>query len=300
MTRVAFLGTGTMGLPMARNLLKNGFEVQAWNRTLERARPLESHGAKVFDDPREAAAGCELLVTMLSDTVAVLDSAAGALPSLSYDAVWVQMSTVGLEGTRLCEETAGEAGVQFVDAPVLGTREPAEKGELVVLASGPGDTRERLQELFDAVGKRTLWLGDAGQATRGKVVINSWIVGVVAVLAETITLAESLDVDPQVFFEAVEGGTLDLAYARMKGRAMIEKAFDDPSFRLALSRKDADLVLDAAEQGRLELPVIEAARERLRRAEEGGHGDEDMAATYWASRPEHVPAGSRMARVPRA
>lgn len=274
-----------MGLPMARNLAKAGYEVRAWNRTIERARALEDEGVRVAQEPGEAAEGCEVLVTMLSDTVAVLDSAGGALPSLMNDATWVQMSTIGLEGAMLCEKAADEAGVRFVDAPVLGTREPAESGELVVLASGPSDARAQLQPVFDVLGKRTLWLGEAGQGTRAKVVINSWIVGVVAVLAETVTLAQALDIDPQVFLDAVEGGPLDLPYARMKGEAMMKKAFDDPAFRLSLSLKDTELVLDAAGQGRLDLRVMEAVRERLRRAEDGGHGDEDMAATYWASAP---------------
>ena len=222
---------------------------------------------------------------MLSDTGAVLDSARAALPALAAGATWVQMSTIGIEGTDLCERAAGEAGVEFVDAPVLGTREPAEKGELVVLASGPEAIRPRVEQLFDVLGKRTLWLGEAGQGTRAKVVINNWIVGVVGVLAETINLAEALEVDPHVFFEAVEGGTLDLPYARMKGAAMIDRQFDNPSFRLALSGKDADLALDAADSARLELPVLTAIRERLRLAEADGHGDEDMAATYWATAP---------------
>jgi 3-hydroxyisobutyrate dehydrogenase len=283
MTAVAFLGTGTMGLPMARNLARAGFDVRAWNRTPERARPLEDDGATVAADPREAAADSELLVTVLSDSVAVLDSAGGALPALAQGATWAQMSTIGIEGTQLCERAAAEAGVEFIDAPVLGTREPAEKGELVVLASGPDAARPRVEPLFDALGKRTFWLGEAGQGTRAKVVINTWIVGVVGVLAETVTLAEALAVDPQVFFDAVEGGTLDLPYARIKGRAMIEKRFDNPAFRLSLSRKDADLALDAADGAGLDLPVLTALGERLRQAEADGHGDEDMAATYWAT-----------------
>jgi 3-hydroxyisobutyrate dehydrogenase len=225
---------------------------------------------------------------MLSETVAVLDSAAAALSALAPGAIWVQMSTIGIEGTELCERAAGEAGVQFVDAPVLGTREPAEKGELVVLAAGPEATRPRIEPLFEALGKRTLWLGEAGQGTRAKVVVNSWILGVVGVLAETINLSEALEVDPQVFFEAVKGGTLDLPYARMKGPAMIEKSFDDPAFRLSLALKDADLALDAADSARLELPVLTALRDRLSRAEADGHGDEDMAATYWATAPQQV------------
>lgn len=288
MTTLAFLGTGTMGLPMARNLARAGFEVHAWNRTSERARPLEEDGATVAAEPREAAADSELLVTMLSDTVAVLDSARAALSALTPGATWVQMSTIGIEGTEMCGRAADEAGVEFVDAPVLGTREPAEKGELVVLASGPEAARSRTEPVFDALGKRTLWLGEAGQGTRAKIVVNSWILGVVGVLAETINLAEALEVDPHVFFDAVEGGTLDLPYARMKGAAMIDKQFEDPAFRLSLSRKDADLALDAADVTRLELPVLTALRERMRRAEADGHGDEDMAATYWATAPQQV------------
>jgi 3-hydroxyisobutyrate dehydrogenase len=285
-TTIAFLGTGTMGLPMARNLARAGFELRAWNRSPERAQPLEEDGAEVFSDPREAAADSELLVTMLSDTDAVLDSTRPALEVLAQDAVWLQMSTIGIEGTDKCARAAGEAGVTFVDAPVLGTREPAEQGELIILGSGPEQARAKVEPLFDALGKKTLWLGDAGQGTRAKVMINSWIVGVVAVLAETITMAEALGIDPQVFFDAVEGGTLDLAYARIKGREMIEKEFGNPAFRLTLSRKDSDLVLEAAQDAGLEMPVLAAVRERLSRAEADGHGDEDMAATYWATAPK--------------
>jgi len=103
------------------------------------------------------------------------------------------------------------------------------------------------------------------------------------VLAETIALAEALGIDPQDFFEAVEGGPLDLPYARIKGKAMIERSFEDPAFRLALARKDAELILEAAGRQELELPIMQAVTDRLRRAERAGHGEEDMAATYWVS-----------------
>lgn len=291
MTKIVFLGTGTMGLPMARNLLSAGFSVHAWNRSSERAQPLIEHGADVFEDARDAADGCDLLVTMLSDADAVLDVAPRALDGLTENAVWAQMSTIGIEAMERCAELAERAEVRLVDAPVLGTREPAERGELVILASGPSEVSEICAPVFDALGKRTLWLGDAGSGTRCKVVINSWIVGVVGVLAETITLAEGLGVEPARFFDAVEGGPLDLPYARMKGKQMIEKSFADPAFRLALARKDADLVLAAAERAGLDVPVMAAVAERLQRAEADGHGDDDMAATYRATVPASVRGG---------
>jgi 3-hydroxyisobutyrate dehydrogenase len=285
-TTIAFLGLGTMGMPMARNLVKAGFTLRGWNRTLERAQALAEDGAEIFTDPREAAEGADLVVTMLTDSSAVLDTAGRALDGVPDRVVWAQMSTIGIDGTERCAELADRAAVPFVDAPVLGTRQPAERGELVILASGPEDAISECAPMFDAVGSRTLALGPAGAGTRLKVVVNSWIVGLVAVLAETISLAEALDVDPQRFFDAIEGTALDLPYAHMKGREMIEKDFSDAAFKLSLSRKDADLVLAAAEQSELEVPVMRAVADRLHRAEREGHGDEDMAATYWATAPK--------------
>jgi 3-hydroxyisobutyrate dehydrogenase len=198
------------------------------------------------------------------------------------------MSTIGPPGTKHCAELADDHDITFVDAPVLGTRTPAEKGELVILASGPESARPAVDPVFDAVGNRTIWLGEAGAGSAAKVVLNSWVVGVVGVLAETISLAQATGVDPQVFFDALQGGALDLPYARLKGPPMVEQSFDDVSFSLSLARKDAELVLAAADEAGLDLPVMRGTLERLRSAESEGHGDEDMAATYWASAPDGV------------
>jgi 3-hydroxyisobutyrate dehydrogenase len=138
--RLALLGAGgTMGLAMARNLAHAGFEVRAWNRTRERAEPLADDGATIAATPADAAKGADVVITMLSDTGAVLDAMEGehgALSGAAEDTVWLQMSTVGLSGTERCAELAERSGLAFVDAPVLGTKEPAEQGKLVVLASG--------------------------------------------------------------------------------------------------------------------------------------------------------------------
>jgi 3-hydroxyisobutyrate dehydrogenase len=284
-TTVAFLGTGTMGFPMARNALAAGLAVRAWNRSANRAQPLAGYGAQLFDDPRAAAQGSDLVVTMLSDASAVLDTAAGALEGVAGDVTWLQMSTIGIEGIEHCKGLAERVGVQLADAPVLGTREPAEKGQLVILAAGERSALDAGQPLFDAVGSSTLRFGRVGEGTRCKLVVNSWVVGVTGLLAETVSLAEVLGIDPERFFEAIDGGPLDLPYARLKGRAMIERSFDDPAFRLALSRKDADLVLAAAEAHQLDVPVLRAVAARLNRAEQDGHGDADMAATYLATAP---------------
>jgi 3-hydroxyisobutyrate dehydrogenase len=282
---VAVLGAGgTMGFPMARNLTRAGFGMRAWNRTRERAEPLAQDGATVCDSPAEAAQGADVLLTMLSDGDAVIDAVdgeRGAFARVGEDVVWLQASTIGEAATARCAELAERAGVAFVDAPVLGTKQPAEAGELVVLASGPEQARERVQPLLDAVGTRTLWLGEAGAGTRLKLVVNAWIVAVVEGGAETLALAEGLGVDPERFFEAIAGGALDLPYLRIKGRAMAQREFA-PSFRLALAAKDAALVEQAAQQRGLDLPALAAVRRRL---EQGvpEHGDEDLSATFLTS-----------------
>jgi 3-hydroxyisobutyrate dehydrogenase len=280
--RVTVLGTGIMGAPMARNIAAAGHEVRAWNRSPERAQPLAEHGVTVAGTPAEAVEGAEVVVTMLSDGEAV-EAVVDGLP-FPADCVWAQMSTVGVEaGERLLARATG-AGVSIVDAPVLGTRAPAEQGQLTVLAAGLPEARERCAPVFDAVGARTIPLGDEpGGGTRMKLVLNAWLLALVEGLAESVTLAERLGADPAKFLEIIDGGPLGPPYAKMKGTMMIERSYE-PSFSLALAAKDARLALEAAEAQGLELPALRAIRAQLEKAVELGHGDEDMAAAVEAGR----------------
>jgi 3-hydroxyisobutyrate dehydrogenase len=285
---IAILGTGIMGAAMTRNLLAAGFEVRAWNRSREKAEPLADDGATVADSPAEAVEGAGFVLTLLADADAVAEAAGGnygALSVLPDDGVWLQTSTVGLEGQEKLAGIADEHGVYYVDAPVLGTKEPAEQGQLIVLASGPEEVRERCEPVFDAVGNKTLWLGPAGAGSRLKLVTNNWILGLLGALAETISYAEALGVDPNQFLEVIEGGPLGVPYAQMKGQMMIEEEFPT-SFSTNLARKDANLVLQAAEANGLRLPLTEAAAEHFDEAINAGHGEEDMAAIYQATRPD--------------
>jgi 3-hydroxyisobutyrate dehydrogenase len=283
-TKVAVLGTGIMGAAMARNLLAEGLEVRAWNRSREKAEPLGEGGAEVADRPADAARGADFLLTMLADADVVEEAVAGdVLPALAEGGVWLQMSTVGEDGTRRLAETANEHGVAFVDAPVLGTKRPAEQGQLMVLASGSEEAREKSKPVFDAVGSKTVWLGEAGGGSRLKLVINNWIVGLLGVLAETVAFAETVGVDPARFLETIEGGPLGLPYAQLKGNMMIQKDFPT-SFSARLARKDAGLVLDGAEAHDLAMPIARAVAARFDEAIRAGHGEEDMAAIYQAAR----------------
>lgn len=284
-TSVAVLGAGgTMGLEMARHLVRAGMDVRAWNRSRDKATPLAADGAQLTGSPAEAARGAGIVLTMLADTGAVLaamDGEHGALAAMDRGAVWLQMSTIGEEGTGRCERLAAERGIAFVDAPVLGTRQPAAEGKLVILASGPEELADRLKPVFGAFGQRTMWVGEAGAGTRLKLVANSWILAIVEAGAETIALAEGLGLDPSLFFAAIEGGTLDLPYLRIKGKAIAERDFE-PSFRLALAAKDAALVQEAAERRGMDLPLIRTVQARLSQGARD-HGEKDMSATYLTS-----------------
>lgn len=280
---VAVLGAGIMGAAMARNLLKAGVEVRVWNRSREKAEPLAADGATVAQSPAEATEGADFLVTMLADADAIEASVGGALAKLSANGVWLQMSTVGEEGNARLARLADEQGVAYVDAPILGTRQPAEAGQLIVLASGPEEVREKCAPVFGAVGSKTVWLGEAGAGSRLKLVVNNWIVGLLGVLAETVALARATGVDPAKFLEIIEGGPLGAPYAQIKGAMMIEEDFPT-SFSAKLARKDTGLVLDAAASRGLRLALTEAVAARFDEAIGAGHGEEDMAAIYESAR----------------
>jgi 3-hydroxyisobutyrate dehydrogenase len=286
---IAVLGAGgTMGLAMGRNLARGGFEVRAWNRSPDKAESLTEDGAQVLGSPAEAAAGANVILTMLPDADAVIDCMAGAAAGTDPGAIWLQMSTIGEDGTDRCMELAREHRLEFVDAPVSGTKQPAEQGKLVILASGPDRLRDRLAPIFDVVGQKSIWVGSAGSGTRLKLATNTWLLAVVQGAAETLALAEGMGLDPQLVLDAVAGGPLDLPYLQIKGRAMIQRKFD-PSFRLALAAKDAGLVEAAAQRHDVDLPLVATIRRRFDEAVPE-HGDEDLSATFLMSAPSGAAA----------
>jgi 3-hydroxyisobutyrate dehydrogenase len=191
MRHVAVLGTGKMGAGMARSLLRSGLDVSVWNRTPGRAAPLAADGAHLAGTAAKAVAGADAVVTMLWDGSSVAEVMTGALPAAPAGVLWVQTSTVSLHdaGDRL-PALAARHGARFIDAPVLGTRQPAEEGKLLVLAAAPGQLRDLAAPLFGAIGSRTVWAGERpGDGTRLKLVANSWVTTIVAATAQVIALA---------------------------------------------------------------------------------------------------------------
>ncbi|MFG2827973.1 NAD(P)-dependent oxidoreductase [Streptomyces sp. NPDC048434] len=282
---VAVLGTGIMGAAMARNLARAGLDVRAWNRTRARAEPLAADGIRVTGTPAEAVDGADVVLTMLLDGEAVLHAVRQTADALPAGALWLQMSTVGTEGLPSLVRFADEHHLRFVDAPVLGTKAPAEKGDLTILAAGPQDVRERAEPVFGSVGSRTLWVGEdgaSGAASRLKLVVNNWVLTVINGTGESVALAKALGVDPRDFLDAVAGGALDMPYLRLKSEVILSENYA-PSFTVSAARKDARLILEAAQDAGVRMDLAAAAAERLRRAEGQGHGEEDAAAAYFAS-----------------
>lgn len=285
---VAILGTGIMGTAMARRIIEAGHRTRVWNRTQTALEPLVQLGAEGALSPQEAVEGADVVVTMLADgpaTIEVMLGAGGGLEGCAAGCTWLQMGTVGIDAIEQLAAAALAAGVTFVDAPVLGTRAPAEAGELVVLAAGPEGAQERAAVVLDAVADRVLWMeGPAGHGTRLKLAVNTWVLGLVSLLAETLAVARGLGVDPGLFFETIRGSALDVAYAHLKGQAMLEQRFPT-SFPLRLAEKDVRLILEAGRAAGLELPLCEAVQTLLHRALAMGHGDDDFAAVSRALEP---------------
>ncbi|MDL5204373.1 NAD(P)-dependent oxidoreductase [Streptomyces sp. ALI-76-A] len=283
---VGVLGTGIMGAAMARNLARAGHTVRAWNRTRAKAEPLTADGVTVTGTPAEAVRGADAVLTMLYDGPAVLDVMREAADALRPGTAWVQSTTAGTEAIGELAAFARAHRLVFFDAPVLGTRQPAEAGQLLVLAAGPGAHREAVAPVLDAVGARTVWTGEDGSdgsATRLKLVANSWVIAATGAVGEVLALSQALGVDPESFFDVIAGGPLDMGYLRAKAALVLDDRLTPAQFAVSTAAKDARLIVRAGEQHGVRLDLAAAGADRLERAAAQGHADEDMAAAYFAS-----------------
>lgn len=274
---VAVLGSGIMGAAAARSLLRAGLAVRVWNRTAAKAEPLTADGATVATSVQDAVRDADVVLVFVFDTDAVVDVLTEMRESVG-DAVVLQASTIGVEGTRRAAETAAEHGITLVDAPVLGTKQPAEQGMLTILISGDAAAIERATPVLDAIGARTIRVGDrVGQASALKLVVNSWVGTLTAGLGQSIAFAEQLDVDPALFLEVLAGGATDTPYAHLKGASMIEHSYPT-SFSVDGVVKDVGLMRAAAEEVGVDDTILAAVEQVFTTTASNGLGGDDMAA----------------------
>jgi len=278
MTKVSLLGTGIMGAGMGRSMARAGLDVTVWNRSIDKAQAL---GLPVAENAADAVRDADVVVTMLFGFESVARVMTDALPAMRSDVVWLQTSTIGLDETVALSDLAAKHNVSFVDAPVLGTRQPAENGQLTVLAAGQPDLRERLAPVLDAISAKVVWVGEQpGDGHRLKLVMNAWVLTVTAGTAQSVALSEALGLDPQQFLDLIAGGPLDAGYAQLKGKAMLTNSFA-PAFALSGATKDAGLIREAAAEAGVATELA-AALEKLFAA--AGDQDDDMAAVVRALR----------------
>lgn len=263
---------------MARSMLRAGLEVTAWNRTRERAEPLAADGASVAETVADAVKSADAVLTMVFDAAAVLEIGEAMAGSWPDGAVWVQSATVGLDGIAEVTRLASGRGMALLDAPVLGTKQPAQDGKLVPLVSGDRELVERVQPVLDAIGTKTVDAGrQLGQGTALKLACNAYIAALTAAVGQSIGLAGALGVDPGLFLEAIEGGPSSSPYAQMKGQAMLAGDYP-PSFSVDGVLKDVQLMSDAAQQAEFPQTLLQPLRQLYAGAAEAGHGDADIAA----------------------
>jgi 3-hydroxyisobutyrate dehydrogenase len=288
--RVVVLGTGIMGSAMARNLVSAGLRTTIWDRSSAATAPLSDAGVLVAASPAEAVHDAQVVITMLptADVVTSVIFDSGVAEALPAGALWAQMGTIGLAETTRISSRLGELrpDVMFVDAPVSGSKGPAETGQLLILASGPPAAAAAVRPVFSAIGRRTVWLGEAGQGSRMKLAVNAYMSILIEGVAEALELAGQLGIDDSKLAEAIEGGPLDAPIADAKLHKMVRGDFA-PEFPLEWALKDVDLAISAA--GGDELPLLAALSRQWHVAVDAGHGREDVSAARLALGPQQQP-----------
>jgi 3-hydroxyisobutyrate dehydrogenase len=280
---VAVIGAGIMGSAMTRNLVAAGLSTRVWDRAASATAPLAEAGAVVATSAAEAVKDAGVVITMLPtaealDSVIFDDVVTGAFADRC---VWAQMGTIGVEATVRTRDrlAALRPGVMFVDAPVSGSKGPAEHGELLILASGPTAAADALRPVFDVLGRKTVWLGEAGRGSQMKLVVNAYMSILVEGVAETMELADRLDIDHRQLAEVIEGGPLDAPIAGAKFHKMDQRDFA-VEFPLEWALKDVDLAIGAARGDTP--PLLAALSSQWHAAVAAGHGRQDISAARLA------------------
>jgi 3-hydroxyisobutyrate dehydrogenase len=234
---------------MAASALRAGIPTIVWNRRREATRDLADLGAEVADAVSDAARRAAIVVTMVTDTDAVISIARdqGMLAALAPGAIWVQMSTIGVAGIERVAAMvdAERPDVTLLDAPVSGSKEPAEQGQLTIFASGPDNARSRVAALFDALGHRTIWVGGVGAGTRLKLVNNTWLAFAAEGVATSVALARRLGLETEAVADALRGGRIVSPWQAAKLQRIANGEFS-AEFALSLALKDVRLALEAA------------------------------------------------------
>ena len=286
---IGFIGLGIMGSAMAHNLLKAGHQLTVWNRTPAACDPLTAAGARVAASPREVAGRCDIVCTMMADPAAVRavrDGADGIVAGLAAGKGYIDLSTVDAETARESYRMTAACGAQFLEAPVAGSRKPAEDGTLTIMTAGDRELYDRGLPLLQAMGKKLLFLGEAGSAARMKLANNLVMGGMLTALAEGMALAERSGLDLAQLLEVLDSGALSNPMFRLKGPAMAADGPFPAAFPLKHMQKDLRLALRLAEEQGQPLFATATVNELFKKGVAAGLGDADFSAVWSVVREE--------------
>jgi 3-hydroxyisobutyrate dehydrogenase len=280
---VAIIGTGIMGSAMTRNLVAAGLRTTVWDRSPSATGPLADAGAVVAASVRDAVHDAGVVITMLptADVVESVIFDGGVADAFPDGCVWVQMGTIGVEATVRTRDrlAALRPDVMFVDAPVSGSKGPAEQGQLLILAAGPPAAASVVAPVFDIIGRKTVWLGEAGKGSQMKLLVNAYMSILIEGVAEVMALADRLGIGHQQLAEVIEGGPLDAPIASAKFHKMDRRDFA-AEFPLEWALKDVDLAIGAAHGDTP--PLLAALSSQWHAAVAAGHGRQDVSAALLA------------------
>jgi 3-hydroxyisobutyrate dehydrogenase-like beta-hydroxyacid dehydrogenase len=280
--KVGFIGLGQMGSGMARNLIKAGHTLAVYNRTRSRGEELQTLGAKIAETPAEAAADAEALITMLADDRAVEDAIfepGNVIQSLPAGAVHISMSTISVALSRRLAAAHRKKRQQYVAAPVFGRPEAAAAAKLFIVAAGPAEQIERLRPLLDAMGQKTFLAGDeASAANLIKITGNFMISTMIESLAESFALIRKHGLDPNTFLEVITGSLFTAPVYRNYGSMIAAEKFEPAGFKMPLGLKDNRLLLAAAEEAAVPMPMASLVRDQFMAALAQGLGEADWSA----------------------
>ena len=269
-----------MGLPMAKNLLKSGFKLKAFNRSIEKADPLRKFGAEISKSIKEVVNDSEVIITMLTDDIAVNDVMKNSdfADNIKSGATVIDMSSVKPKTALTHAENLKSKNINYLDAPVSGGTIGAEEASLAIMVGGNKDVFEKCFDIFKAMGNPTL-VGpiSCGQITK---LANQIIVGLtIGAVAEAVTLCEKAGVDPNKMIEALKGGWADSKILQTHGKRMIDKDFT-PKGKTSTHLKDMNNILECAKNSNTELPISNLIKEMYKTLVKNGHGDEDHSSLY--------------------
>lgn len=280
MKQVAVLGLGTMGLPMAFNLIRKGYPLTVYNRTAEKAEPITAAGARLARTPAEAAQHAEIVITMVSDDSSihsVYEGDAGLLSSIQPGTIVIDCSTISPSLSQELAAACKERGAQFLDAPVTGSKPAAEAGTLTFMVGGEASVLEEAMPIFEAMGSNIIHMGASGSGSITKLAHNT-IVGINNVaLAEGFSMVSKAGVNPSAFLQVVRNGSAGSKAAELKGEKIIEGNFDN-QFSLQLMLKDLKLASVLSDNMQLPTPMLELAKSMFQAGQTQGYGPEDLCS----------------------